>query len=75
MNLSTAEQVIHDSGFNCGLVFGPFDPPADLSDDDQILWRCGLYAGLAEGLRRKRARWDAEQNILIDRTFISGKMQ
>jgi hypothetical protein len=60
MNLTPSEQVVYDSGYDLGLAFGPFDPPAGLSDTDQIVWRCGLYAGLAEALRRKRERWEAE---------------
>jgi hypothetical protein len=60
MNLTTDEQLVYDSGFARGLALGTFDPPAGLPYDDQIVWRCGLYAGLAEGLRRKLAYWQAE---------------
>jgi hypothetical protein len=59
MNLTLSEQAVYDSGYARGLAFGPFDPPGDLSDTDHIVWRCGLYAGLAEALRRKREQWEA----------------
>jgi hypothetical protein len=64
MNLNAAEQAVYDSGFNRGLVFDLFKSPTDLSDTEQVVWRCGLYAGMAEGLRCKRARWEAELNAI-----------
>jgi hypothetical protein len=64
MNLTPSEQAVYDSGFAHGLAFGPFDPPGHLSDTDRIVWRCGLYAGLAEALRRKREQWEAERSAV-----------